>query len=305
MEIFVGAIFLSVILGLLNQKVQGYLKKWLCRCPGHIFLVSWVLGMLICFVAAQGGGSARWDMRHLIYGAFAYTFIPAFLFYNSGYWHPDNRIRADSWIEFGVMLMLWVPIEITMSVNSGRWLRSFLQGSTHILAYGVAVTLGLAFFLLFKQLKGIKYNFSLDRIDLGLIFAGFMIAGAVLIPLGLWLKFIQPLHMPANFYLFGFFKLFAGTFLGVALPEEILFRGLLQNWLMQKFGGSNKTVLAAALIFGAAHLNNGPGALPNWRYMILASLAGFIYGKVFQKSGTIFSSVFLHTAVNVVRHTFF
>src|SRR5437899_1902005 len=86
-----------------------------------------------------------------------------------------------------------------------------------------------------------------------------------------------------------------------ALPEEILFRALIQNWLMQKLGAKISTMLLAALIFGCAHLNNGPQPLPNWRYMIMATIAGFAYGKVFEKSSSIFASAMLHALVNTIN----
>ena len=65
------------------------------------------------------------------------------------------------------------------------------------------------------------------------------------------------------------------------------------------------SVLLAALIFGCAHLNNGPGPLPNWRYAIMATIAGVAYGKVFQKSSSVFSSAFLHALINTSKHVFF
>jgi membrane protease YdiL (CAAX protease family) len=39
--------------------------------------------------------------------------------------------------------------------------------------------------------------------------------------------------------------------------------------------------------------------------MILASIAGLIYGRVFWKSSTLLSSAALHALVNSLRHTFF
>jgi membrane protease YdiL (CAAX protease family) len=80
---------------------------------------------------------------------------------------------------------------------------------------------------------------------------------------------------------------------------------MIQNFLMQRFGGGTRTLLAASLIFGAAHLDNGPQPLPNWRYMILATIAGAAYGKVFQKSSTVLSSSFLHAMVDWTKHFFF
>ena len=97
----------------------------------------------------------------------------------------------------------------------------------------------------------------------------------------------------------------AVIFLGTALPEEILFRSLVQNLLMRRFGAGWRTLLAASFIFGCAHLNNGPQPLPNWRYLILATLAGIAYGAVFQKASTVLSSATLHMLVDWTKHVFF
>jgi membrane protease YdiL (CAAX protease family) len=74
---------------------------------------------------------------------------------------------------------------------------------------------------------------------------------------------------------------------------------------MQRFGSGMRVLFVAAVIFGAAHLDNGPQALPNWRYMILATIAGFAYGKVFQKSSTVISSALFHMLVDWTKHFFF
>jgi membrane protease YdiL (CAAX protease family) len=70
-------------------------------------------------------------------------------------------------------------------------------------------------------------------------------------------------------------------------------------------GFTNRALLVAAVIFGCAHLDNGPGPLPNWRYAIMATIAGFAYGKVFQKSSSVFSSAILHALINTSKHVFF
>jgi membrane protease YdiL (CAAX protease family) len=92
---------------------------------------------------------------------------------------------------------------------------------------------------------------------------------------------------------------------GTALPEEILFRSLIQNWLMQRYGFTTRMLLVSGFIFGCAHLDNGPQPLPNWRYMILATIAGIAYGKAFQKSSSVFSSVTCHALVDATKHVFF
>ncbi len=61
----------------------------------------------------------------------------------------------------------------------------------------------------------------------------------------------------------------------------------------------------ASLVFGCAHLDNGPQPLPNWRYMIVATIAGLAYGRVFQKSSSVVSSALLHMMVDWTKHFFF
>ena len=96
-------------------------------------------------------------------------------------------------------------------------------------------------------------------------------------------------------------------FVGTALPEEILFRSLIQNWITQRLGPSRLylSICIAGLIFGCAHLDNGPQALPNWRYAILASLAGILFGTVFAKSSSVVASALVHMAVDTTKHAWF
>lgn len=93
-------------------------------------------------------------------------------------------------------------------------------------------------------------------------------------------------------------------FAATGLPEEILFRSLIQNWLTQRFGSSNGVVGMAALIFGVSHLNNAPGTLPNWRDAIVALFSRLIFGMVFNNSATILSSALVRTGGNTVKYFF-
>jgi len=74
---------------------------------------------------------------------------------------------------------------------------------------------------------------------------------------------------------------------------------------MQRFGRTWQILLVASFIFGCAHLDNGPQPLPIWRYMIVATVAGLAYGKVFDSGSTVLSSAALHTLVDWTKHFFF
>jgi membrane protease YdiL (CAAX protease family) len=88
-----------------------------------------------------------------------------------------------------------------------------------------------------------------------------------------------------------------GIFLVTAVPEELLFRGLLQNLIRHWTGRPILALTLAALVFGAAHLN--VGSHPDWRLALLATLAGLAYGGAYQASRGLVSAVLVHTFVNV------
>jgi membrane protease YdiL (CAAX protease family) len=213
-----------------------------------------------------------------------------------------SRRRGNSaqLADLGAILALWLPLEFAVGADL---VPRPVQGALHTVAYGIALTLALLLFLIYRRFAGMKHN-PPGLFDLSRAAAGFLCAAVVLIPVGLAVGYLGPAHAPAIGAARGAIRV-ALIFAGTALPEEILFRGLIQNWLVQRLGESSGTIALAALVFGLSHLNNGPGQLPNWRYAIVATLAGFIFGKVFQRSNSVLASAFVHTGVDSVKHFFF
>lgn len=287
------AFFLVLIFALFSTALQARLQEWFRRRPRRVFLVPAALTALFAAVLWRAGGLTA----PFLALAAAYTLLPTALVAL----HPpgDDRPR---WTDFAAILSIWLPLEFA----AGRqWLPERAWGVANLTARGVSILLALALFLLYRGLKGMKYNLPRRRRDLLYPLLGFAAALPLFLVLGRALGFMGPFRGWTAFHAGAFLLLWARTLAGVALPEELLFRALIQNWLMQRFGFNHATLLAAALIFGASHLDNPPGPLPNWRYMILATIAGFIFGKVFWKSSTIFSSAGLHALVNSVRHALF
>src|SRR5579871_4089447 len=284
-SILIAAPFLSLVLALLCGTVQNALRKILTDHPALVFVAPAILSGMFCACAAA------LDVLSfpLTAAIFVYTFAPticAFLV---------RRHRPPVWVDFGVILLLWLPLEFSVGA---RWVPGPAQGLLHIAAYGVSVILGFVLMLLFRRLDGIKYNLPRRRQDFVYPLIGLAAVAPVLIVIGRALGFLDPFHVPANLSALRVGAEFLFILAATALPEEILFRGFIQNCIMQKFGAGTRSLLLAALIFGCAHFNNGPGSVPNWRYAILATIAGIAYGKVFEKGSSIFASVFLHALVN-------
>ncbi|HKQ63326.1 MAG TPA: CPBP family intramembrane glutamic endopeptidase [Candidatus Polarisedimenticolaceae bacterium] len=85
----------------------------------------------------------------------------------------------------------------------------------------------------------------------------------------------------------------------IALPEEALFRGVIQGLLSRslRFGWA---LGLAAVIFGVAHLDNGPH--PDMRYLVLATVAGAAYGLAYRRTGTLAASTLTHFLVDFIWH---
>jgi hypothetical protein len=130
----------------------------------------------------------------------------------------------------------------------------------------------------------------------------FGLLAVIVIPLGTALHFIRFDPSQAHW------KLLPGDaisiFLLTAWPEELLFRGLLQNSLSRTFSDETLGLIAASVIFGLSHITNN-GVFPNWRYAILATIAGIFYGRTWKKTNSIFASAIVHALVDTIWHLLF
>jgi membrane protease YdiL (CAAX protease family) len=283
----------ALILALFSARLQRFVSGILRARPA-VFWLAPVLGTGIFMTAAAMVGAASWP---LALAALVYTAVPSACAVRLG---PAASPRPQA-LDFVAILLLWLPLELNLAKPL---VLAAAQGYLHSVIYGVAILLGLAIFLLFRGFSGMKYNLPRRPRDLWVVLAGFVAAAPVLIGIGIAIGFIPfphfhpatPGRMAAAFGL---------IFIGTALPEEILFRALIQNFILQRWGETTAGLVAASVIFGCSHLNNGPQALPNWRYAILATIAGFAYGKVFQKSSSITSSALFHMMVDWAKHFFF
>jgi len=93
----------------------------------------------------------------------------------------------------------------------------------------------------------------------------------------------------------------------VCFAEEVIFRGVLQNFLKEvlaKYFAKNKyleylPIITTALIFGVLHFQGG------LIYIALSTIAGLFYGYTYHKTGKLFSSMLVHFGVNFTHFIFF
>jgi uncharacterized protein len=288
------AALLAAVLALLGAAPKRFLREAFQRRPATIFAAPVLLTAIFSGAAALAG---VFDVR-LALLVLVYTAAPVLCAYVQGI----GPVKRPAILDFMTILLLWLPLEFSAGASL---IPRPAQGFLHSVAYGIAILLAMVIFAGFRALPGMKFNVPGGGVaDYWLPLAGFVITAPVLAFGGIALGFIPPMHAPmqsAGRMASGIGLIFVGT----ALPEEILFRSLIQNLLMLRFRSNIRTLLIAAFIFGCAHLDNGPQPLPNWRYMILATIAGVAYGIVFRRASTVLSSAALHMLVDWTKHFFF
>ena len=164
-----------------------------------------------------------------------------------------------------------------------------------------AVQIGIIVFLLVRRVDRSGYSYNWARGWTTVVVGCFLLLAAVVIPLSVRIHFTRfdlSLARP---------KLIVpeliGVFLFTAWGEEFFFRGLLQNALQRTLRNEYLGWAAASVIFGLSHIRHGH--FPNWRYVLLATIAGVIYGFVWRKTGSMTASSAVHMAVDVTWRQIF
>lgn len=94
----------------------------------------------------------------------------------------------------------------------------------------------------------------------------------------------------------GFFWVFAAAnLLNTCFAEELLFRGVIQNWLVKRSGSMTLGLLAAAALFGLVHLPLSAA------FALGAFIAGLGYGAVYLLSRRLWVAVLCHWLLNMVH----
>jgi membrane protease YdiL (CAAX protease family) len=203
-----------------------------------------------------------------------------------------------AWQDFVTVAGVWVFVKFSPS----RALWPYPGGRlAYVFTVLVAVSAALASFALVRRVSGIGYTIGWGK-SWGLrILVSFMGFACIAIPLGMGMQFIAFVPQWNKWSSLVFTSL--GILFFTAWPEEFLFRGLLQNLLAKASKSELTGWWTASILFGFSHITNM--GLPNWRYVILASVAGLFYGWTWWKTGSIFAPAIVHAAVDVTWHFLF
>lgn len=282
---------LAAFVGLTHPGFVKQLRQWALESAVVAFAAPFLL-LAPYLVLALGTGT--FTLRGAGKLA-AYIAVPTALLL------PDRLRRAEraGWRDFAAMLALALPV-------SAGWLSGIWMWPEDLYFFRplFCVCVGAYGFVVIRNLEGVGYRLAFRKGDVvdGLTnFAAFALLG---IPLGYFLGFIHfhpdPVS-PAELAI----QLF-GIYFTIAIPEELLFRGILQNFLVKSIQRGPRGLyglIITSVVFGASHLHHAP--VPNWKYGILATLAGLFYGNAYRTRHRLSAPALTHTLVDTVWRFWF
>jgi len=264
-----------------DARIRSRLSVWLAGSRARTILAG--LGLLLPYLAYSlplGVFSAAGLLALVLYITLPLLFLL-----------PRPSGGHSRLAEMCAALLLWLPIELHRLPALWTWPPG-QQG--HYLDGLFGVILAVYAFQVVRALPGIGFSFVPRSNDWLLAAGGFLLFLPLALGLGYFTGFLRPALHPLSPP--SALARILGIFLITAMPEELLFRGLLQNLLLRWTGRPILSLGFAALLFGAAHLN--VGSHPDWRLALLATLAGVLYGGLYQLGSGLMAPALAHTFVN-------
>ncbi len=274
-----------VMLLLVGPDVRAWLRARLAAHPALAIHVPFAMA-LYGMAAALLVGSHSW-LNFLLWPVCAGV---ATMLVGHGEGEPSPARLLGAAVALGVLAGIWE-----------RGLQIQVPGGQHLsLAFLVAIDLALFLLTVVRPLRTFDVGAGLTGREVGVALGAVAVLAAIAIPAGFALGFLSIESRWLGFA-HGIARLF-GLIVFVGLPEELLFRGTVQEALSRLWSPRTGWV-AASIVFGLVHLpKHAPP--PNWRYAILATLAGLAYGWVYRKTGKLWATAVTHGTVDWIWSMF-
>ena len=253
---------------------------------------GWLLGVglfLVFLFYTLGTGTASFARL----GAMAvFIFLPLLVLASA------QGSDLGAWQDFSTLAAIWA----TVKFGPSHWVWPYPGGRlSYVFTVVVAVNIAIAGFLLLRRTRGVGYSLGWGSGWTVRILGALVLFACVAIPVGLRLHFI--VYAPRFAEWKNFLPLSVAILCFTAWPEELLFRGLLQNLISHATKSGTVGLIGASILFGLSHITNMH--FPNWRYVLLATIAGLFYGWTWRKTGSIFASSIVHAGVDILWHFLF
>lgn len=239
-------------------------------------------------IVSLDAGLFRWSWLAV------YALVPAALALAALNFPRDER---NIWTQLGVLVLLGLSVDL-------RWFERAWPPHLSVFNKVLLLDAGIYAFFLLHPLAGAGFDLRLRLRDLATGLREFLFYLPLALPIGLITGFLHTHAFAANpvTLLARFCEAWVFTFFFIAVPEELFFRGWLQN-LFERRLGRYAALIVAAILFGLSHFNKRAVHF-NTRYVILAAIAGIFYGRAWRRDRRVAAAAVTHATVDAVWSLF-
>jgi membrane protease YdiL (CAAX protease family) len=198
-----------------------------------------------------------------------------------------DREQHGDWRDALILLVLGLAVDL-------RWFDRAWPSGLRALNELLLVDAGLYGFLAIRQLSGTGFDFHLKWSDWKTGLRELIFFTPLVLVLGLALGFIHPhRNLPG---IGSALLRWVAIFFFTAVPEELFVRAWVQN-LLERRVGRRAALVIASVLFGLSHFNKRSAHF-NWRYVLLATIAGIFYGRAWSEQRRVAASTITHASVD-------
>jgi membrane protease YdiL (CAAX protease family) len=259
------------------------MTAWVRSLPLWIRLCAPALLCLLYVLVNCAAGNFRWAWLGL------YAGLPVAVAMLLAWAKRSPTAQRGTWQDYVVLAVLGLAVDL-------RWFESAWPAHLAIFGKMLLVDAGIYGFLLVRELDGVGFDLRLRWRDLAVGLRETAFYTPIALALGLSMGFLH-VHavLPGASAIAGAWLF---TFFFIAVPEELFFRGWLQN-LLERRVGRWRSLLVTSVLFGLAHFNKRAAHF-NWQYVLMAAIAGFFYGRAWLSARRVGTSAVTHASVDAI-----
>jgi hypothetical protein len=269
----------AALFGFAAERVARTFQRW----PVVVRMVLPALFVIPYTLVSHAHGIFQWRWFSL------YVLLPVAIAWLLMHAAAADSQQRGNWRDAFILLVLGMAVDL-------RWFDSAWPSGLRALNELLLVDVGLYGFLAIRQLNGTGFDFHLRWIDWKTGLRELLFFTPIVLVLGLALGFIHP-HRNLPGIVSSLLR-WVAIFFFTAVPEELFFRAWVQNLLERRIG-RRAALIVASLLFGLSHFNKRSAHF-NWRYVILATIAGIFYGRAWREHRRVPASAITHACVDWV-----
>ena len=282
---------IAAVLALVPYLAAAFFPAWAARrvrlLPGYAQVM---LPALLCLPYVLVSADA---------GAFSWLWLAVYAVFPVAIALTARVAPEDAvWPLLAILVVMGLAVDL-------RWFEQAWPAHLAVFNKVQLMDAGIYAFVALRPMEGVGFDLRLRRCDVSVGLKQFLFYLPIALVLGLALGFLhthaltwsEVARLPGRLAFAWIF-----TFFFIAVPEELFFRGWVQNLLERKLGRT-AALAVTAILFGLAHFNKRAVHF-NWRYVLMAAIAGVFYGRAWREKRRVGASAVTHATVDSVWSLF-